>query len=159
MTPLLDTFIENRSTVQPNHANPLGTAHGGNVMKWMDEVGALSAMRFAGSTCVTARFDQIDFTRPIPVGETALVTSYVYEAGRTSIRVIVRAARENPRTGNQEPTTESYAVYVAIDEDGRPTPVPELSVSSERGRHLQEEALAGLSERQGGRIRRCVPFQ
>ncbi|MFB6136034.1 MAG: acyl-CoA thioesterase, partial [Halobacteriaceae archaeon] len=40
MPDLTDTFIENRERVQPNHTNNYGTAHGGNVMKWMDEVGA-----------------------------------------------------------------------------------------------------------------------
>jgi len=48
MTDLIETVIENREMVQPNHANMLETAHGGHVMKWMDEVGAMSAMRFRG---------------------------------------------------------------------------------------------------------------
>jgi len=48
MTDLIETVIENREMVQPNHANMLETAHGGHVMKWMDEVGAMSAMRFSG---------------------------------------------------------------------------------------------------------------
>ena len=39
MPSLLDTYIENRHRVQPNHANTVGTAHGGNVMKWLDEIG------------------------------------------------------------------------------------------------------------------------
>ena len=143
MPDLMETFLENRAIVQPHHANHMGTVHGGNVMKWMDEIGALSAMRFAGETCVTARMDRVDFKRPIPVGETALITSYVYAAGRTSIRVRLRVRREDPRSGTTEPTAESFAVYVAIDDDRRPTPVPELTVDGDRGERLREEALAG----------------
>ena len=73
MPDLMDTYIENRWLVQPNHANNLQTTHGGNVLKWMDELGALSAMRFSGENCVTARMDQVNFKRPIPVGDAALI--------------------------------------------------------------------------------------
>ena len=143
MTDLLDTYIQNREMVQPNHANSLDTAHGGNVLKWMDEVGAMSAMRFAGNSCVTARINQVDFERPIQVGDTALIESYVYRAGRTSVRVRLRTYREDLRTGEHEKTTESYFVYVAIDDERTPTPVPELTVGSAKGERLREEALAG----------------
>lgn len=143
MVDLLDTHIENRWLVQPNHANTLGTTHGGNVLKWMDEAGAMSAMRFAGENCVTASVDSVEFKRPIPVGETAVVEAYVYDAGRTSVHVRLRAARENPRSGEQESTTESYAVYVAIDENREPTPVPDLTVSSGRGERLRAAAIDG----------------
>ncbi|WP_227353768.1 acyl-CoA thioesterase [Haladaptatus salinisoli] len=143
MSTLMDTYIENRERVQPNHANNYETAHGGIVMKWMDEIGAMSAMRFAGETCVTASVDQMDFHRPIPVGDTTVIRSYVYDAGKTSVKVRLRAFREEPRTGEREQTTESYFVFVAVGDDGKPTRVPELSVETERGRELREDALAG----------------
>jgi len=142
-TRLTETYIENRAMVQPNHANMLDTAHGGNVMKWMDEVGAMSAMRFAGETCVTARMSQVDFERPIHVGDTALIESYVYAAGTTSVRVRVKTYRENPTTGETEPTADSYIVYVAVDEDRNTVEVPDLTVETDRAERLREEALAG----------------
>ncbi|MFP8890996.1 acyl-CoA thioesterase [Natrialbaceae archaeon A-CW2] len=141
MPTLLDTHIVNRFRVQPNHANNNETLHGGNLMKWLDEVGAMSAMRFAGQTCVTARVNELDFSRPIGIGDTALVEAYVYEAGTSSVRVRIRAWREEPRTGESEETTESSFTFVAIGEDGKPTPVPELTVESEEGKQLQERAL------------------
>ncbi|MBX0323108.1 acyl-CoA thioesterase [Halomicroarcula sp. F13] len=143
MVDLLETRLENRWMVQPNHANHLGTTHGGNVLKWMDELGAMAAMRFAGESCVTARMDQVNFKRPVPVGDTAVVEAYVYDAGTTSIKVRLKAAREDPRTGEREPTTESYSVYVAVDDEGDPLPVPDLTVDSERGRDLRAAALDG----------------
>jgi len=147
MSDLMETHIENRWLVQPNHANNLQTTHGGNVLKWMDELGALSAMRFSGETCVTARMDQVNFKRPIPVGDTALIRAYVFDAGRTSVQVRLEAFREDPRTRERVETTESYCVYVAVDDDGDPTPVPELTVDSERGRELRERAIAENADR------------
>lgn len=141
MPDLMETYIENRWLVQPNHANNLQTTHGGNVLKWMDELGALSAMRFAGENCVTARMDRVNFKRPIPVGDTAVIQAYVFDAGTTSVQARLEAFRENPRTGERVSTTGSYSVYVAVDEDGEPTPVPDLTVSADRGRELREMAL------------------
>ena len=141
MPSLLETHIKNRFRVQPNHANNNDTLHGGNLMKWLDEVGAMSAMRFAGETCVTARVNELDFERPVGIGDTALVEAYVYDAGRTSVHVALRAWREEPRTGEAEKTTESSFTFVAIDDDGKPQSVPELTVESEEGERLRERAL------------------
>ncbi|SFC33100.1 Acyl-CoA hydrolase [Halobiforma haloterrestris] len=143
MTDLIETVVENREMVQPNHANMLEVAHGGNVMKWMDEVGAMSAMRFSGETCVTARVNSMNFERPIPVGDTAYITAYVYEAGTSSVKVRLIAEREDLRTREREKTTESYFVYVAIDENNEPTTVPELTVSTEEEERLRREAIDG----------------
>ncbi len=142
MPALLETYIENRFPVQPNHANNNGTLHGGNLMKWLDEVGGMSAIRFAGESCVTARVDELDFVRPVPLGETALIEAYVYDAGKTSVNVALRAWREEPRSGETELTTESTFTFVAIDEDGSPIPVPELTVESDEGERLRERALS-----------------
>ncbi|SEV94349.1 acyl-CoA thioesterase [Natrinema salifodinae] len=143
MTDLIETVVENREMVQPNHANMLDVAHGGNVMKWMDEVGAMSAIRFAGEMCVTAHVNQMNFERPIPVGDTAYITAYVYDAGTSSVKVRLVTERENLQTRERERTTESYFVYVAIDEDKQPTAVPELTVSTDEGERLRQAALDG----------------
>ncbi|PSQ12853.1 acyl-CoA thioesterase [Halobacteriales archaeon QS_5_70_15] len=143
MPTLAETRIENRWMVQPNHANSLGSVHGGNVRRWMDEARAMAAMRFAGHACVTAHINRLDFRRPIQVGDTALVEAYVYRAGRTSVSVRLQAYREDLRTGERKPTAESYFVYVAIDEDGDATPVPELTVETDRDERLRETALEG----------------
>lgn len=89
MVDVRETLIEDRNRVQPNHANNLGTAHGGNVPRWMDEGGAMSAMRFAGAPCVTAHIDSVDFEIPLELGEIALIEAYVYA---TSTRRDARAS-------------------------------------------------------------------
>ncbi|MFB6142849.1 MAG: acyl-CoA thioesterase [Halorientalis sp.] len=142
MVDLMATHIENREMVQPNHATAHETVHGGNVLKWMDEVGAMAAMRFAGEDVLTARMEQVNFRRPIPVGDTALVESYVYDAGETSIRVRCRTYRETPTSGETELTTESHLVYVAVDDDFEPVAVPDLQVATDRGEELLAAARA-----------------
>jgi uncharacterized protein (TIGR00369 family) len=148
MATVSDTYLENRWRVQPNHANNYGTVHGGNLMKWMDELGAMSAMRAAGEPCVTAAIDELNFHRPVPTGDNALVESFAYETGRTSVKVQLRAARENPRTGEQETTTESRFVFVAIDENGSPVPVPDLTAETDRCRELRERASEWEADRE-----------
>jgi acyl-CoA hydrolase len=143
VTTISNTYIENRKQVQPNDTNNHGTAHGGNVAKWMDEVGVMSAMRHAGETCVTARINRLDFERPIPRGDVCVIESYAYATGETSIRVRLQAFREDIQAGEREQTTESYFIFVAVDEEMRPTPVPDLEVGSDRCRELRDVALAG----------------
>jgi len=143
MASISETHLENRERIQPNDTNNYGAAHGGNIMRWMDEVGALCAMRHAGETCVTAHVNDLNFKRPIPQGDTCVITAYAYATGRTSIRVRLQAFHEDPRTGDREQTTDSSFVFVAIGDDGIPTPVPELTVDTERCERLQEAAIAG----------------
>ena len=140
MPTLSETHITNRQRVQPNHANNYEAVHGGNLMKWMDEVGAMSAMRFAGETCVTAAVDEFSFERPIPTGETALIEAFVFSAGRTSARVFLRAYREDPRSGDRQQTTAACFTFVAVDDDGRPVGVPSLTVETDEEVRLRDEA-------------------
>jgi uncharacterized protein (TIGR00369 family) len=150
MTSVTETYIENRERVQPNDTNNYGTAHGGNVVKWMDEVGVMSAMRHAGENCVTARINQLNFTRPVPQGENCVIESYAYETGETSIRVRLTVYRENPRTGEREQTTDSYFIFVAVDSELDTLPVPDLTVESDRCQELRDAALAGERDHNDG---------
>jgi uncharacterized protein (TIGR00369 family) len=137
-----ETYIENRVRIQPDMTNNYDTAHGGVVMKLMDEVGVMSAMRFAGETCVTARISGLDFTRPIPRGAVAVVEAWTYRVGRSSIQVRVVVDREDPRTGERKRTCESCFVFVAVDEDGSPVAVPELRSPTDQDRQLEARGRA-----------------
>ena len=146
MATISETRIENHERVQPNDTNNYSSAHGGKIVKWMDEIGAMSAMRHAGTTCVTARINSLDFRQPVPQGDICVIDSYAYATGRTSIRVRITASREAPRTGEREQTTDSYFVYVAVDDEHEPTIVPELTVESDTDRELREAAIDGESD-------------
>lgn len=134
--------------MQPEHANQRGDVHGGWIMKLVDEAGALAAMRHAQSRVVTVAIDQMRFHEPIRIGDVVILESEVCYVGRTSMEVRVRVISENPLTGQRTRTNTAYLVYVALDEDGRPRPVPPLVAENELELRRQE---AG-KERQAYRV-------
>ena len=85
--------------------------------------------------------DEVNFKQPVPVGETAFIDAYVYDAGRSSVNVRAQVYREDIKSGHRELTTNCYMVFVAIDEDNTPVTVPDLTVSTEQGERLHEAAI------------------
>lgn len=126
--------------VLPSDANTLGNALGGIVMHHMDIVAAIAAQRHAGRACVTASVDRIDFLHPVKVGELLVLQASVNSAGRTSMEVGVRCESERPRTGERRHTASAYFTFVALDDDGRPTPIPGLVTETDEQRRRHAEA-------------------
>ncbi len=137
--------------MNPSDANPLGIVHGGEILKMVDEAGGLAAMRHARSPVVTVRLDSMTFLEPIYVGDLVIVKAMVNWVGRTSMEVGIRVEAENPVTGQRTHTNSAYAVYVALDEQGRPKPVPPLIVETEeekrRWREAEERQKIRLAQR------------
>ncbi len=124
--PVSASEITMNQLMLPVHANALGNVHGGLIMKMVDETGAIAAMRHAGKACVTIAIDSMTFHSPVHIGELVCCRAYVTHVGRSSIEVEVKVHAENAITGNITHTNSAYVVYVAIDEQGRPSPVPGL---------------------------------
>jgi acyl-CoA hydrolase len=139
---LAESHTEMTEYLLPNDTNNLGRALGGAVLHWMDICGAVSAMRFANRQVVTASMDHVDFIAPIDLGEVAVVEAYVFAVGRTSVDVKVDVRAENPRTDDERRTTTSFFTFVALDESGTPTEVPELVCPTESERERRAEAVA-----------------
>ena len=141
MPTLLDSKVESRQLVLPAQANAIGTVHGGNVLKWMEQTGAMSAMHFCEGEVVTAGFDRGRFHNPIPEGGIALIDAYVYEVGTSSMTIRVRCFHENHETGERTLTTDARMVSVAVDEEGESLEVPDLEIDSDAGHRLRDEAF------------------
>ncbi len=141
MTSLNETLVENTRIVRQDNANNYDTALGGDVVNWMDDTGMISAIRFAGEACVTASIGGIDFMKPLNVGNAALIKSYVYKVGNTSIKTHVTVHSEVIGEGKKNLITEAHFIYVAVDENGRPTPVPDLEIDTEEEQSLREKAM------------------
>ena len=133
-------------------ANSAGNIHGGMIMKLADEVAGLAAIKYSGRRVVTVGMDRMVFLVPIYVGELVTLRATVNAAWRTSMEVGVRVEAENPFLGDARHTNTAYLTMVALDEQGRPAPVPPPSASTpDEHRRLREAALRRanrLAERQ-----------
>lgn len=129
--PLVSEWVVTVDTVFPHHANPLGTLFGGRVLELMDINASIACTRFCRQTAVTASTEPIDFRNPIYVGEIIELKSRVAWTGRTSMIVRCEVHGENPLSGDRRLCTVGHMNFVAIGENGRPTPVPQLRVETE----------------------------
>jgi uncharacterized protein (TIGR00369 family) len=134
--------------MQPEHANNLGNVHGGWIMKLVDEAGALTCMRHAQRRVVTVAIDSMVFRQPIRIGDLIILNAEVAYTGRTSMEAEVQVQAENPITGERTHTNTAYLVYVALDDDGNPIPVPPLKAETEEEKQKMEQA----NERQHRRL-------
>lgn len=135
--------------MQPEYANYHGNVHGGWIMKLVDEAGALACMRHAQMRVVTVAVDQMVFHQPISLGDLVTLTAEVSYVGRTSMEAEVQVVAENPLTGACTYTNTAYVVYVALDENGKPSPVPPLIAEIDAERERMEEG----KNRQAYRLR------
>ena len=110
----------------PQDANSHGNVHGGVIMKMVDEAGALVAMRHANAPVVTVAIDSMTFLQPIFLRNLVLCNAELTYVGRTSMEVHIEVIAENPLENTSTVTNSAFAVYVAIDDEGRPIPVPPL---------------------------------
>ena len=135
----------------PVDANPMGNVHGGTILKLVDTSAAVAALRHARTNIVSASIDRTDFYRPVYVGDLLILKACVNYVGRTSIEVGVRIEAENLKTGKVTHTGSSYVTYVALDEKGKPTPVPqaipETAEEKRRWREGKERREQRLKER------------
>jgi acyl-CoA hydrolase len=121
-------------------ANSAGFIHGGTVMKLCDEAAGAAAVKHSRCRVVTAGVDRMAFIAPIHVGELVTFSASVNAAWRTSMEVGVRVDTENPRTGERRHANSAYLTMVAVDEEGRPVPVPPLVAETEEQRTREAEA-------------------
>jgi acyl-CoA hydrolase len=121
-------------------ANSAGFVHGGVVMRMCDEVAGIAAIRHCGSRVVTASVDRMTFTEPVYVGELLRCRATVNAAWRTSMEVGVLVEAENAVTGEVRRTSTAYLTMVAVDETGKPMPVPPLVAETPTEKRREREA-------------------
>ncbi|MBW7886316.1 MAG: acyl-CoA thioesterase [Caldilineaceae bacterium] len=125
--------------MQPEHSNSLGNVHGGVILKLCDECGGIVASRHARRPAVTVTVDRVNFLKPVLLGRLVLVHGRITWVGRTSIEVELRVETEHLLTGERTHTNSAFFVYVALDENRRPTPVPPLRIETEEERRRFEQ--------------------
>jgi uncharacterized protein (TIGR00369 family) len=126
--------------MNPADANLAGDVHGGTIMKLVDTAAGICAVRHCRTRVVTVTMDSMSFLHPVHVGDVVSLYASVNDVGHTSLEVGVKVEAENVRTGAKLHTSSAYLVFVALDENGKPTPGPPLIVETEDERRRQAHA-------------------
>jgi len=113
-----------RTLAMPADANPSGDIFGGWVLSQMDIAGGLCAGERARGRVVTAAVDAMSFLKPVHIGNVLCVYTRIVREGRTSMSVQVEAWALRDRHGDKVKVTDAVFSFVAIDDNGRPRPLP-----------------------------------
>ena len=130
-----------RFLAEPGHVNFGGKVHGGAVMKWIDQAGYTCAAGWTGKYCVPLYVGGLLFIRPIRVGEVVELRALVIHTGRTSLHIAIDIYARDPKEAELKRTGHCVIVFVSLDENGRPQPVPAWAPLTETDRALQAYAL------------------
>lgn len=107
------------------HLNSLNRLFGGQLLSWIDEVGALAARRHCGRDVITASIDNLHFKSGAYLNDIIILIAKVTYTGKTSLEVRVDTYRED-ENGQRHPINRAYMVMVAMDDEGKPTEIPQL---------------------------------
>jgi len=103
---------------EPNDANYRGNVHGGKVMKWIDEIGYALSIKFTKKYCVTKFVDDIEFLKPINIGDLVKLDAEIIKIGVSSLRIKIIVYSENLIENSLKKNCECFIVFVAIDKHG-----------------------------------------
>jgi acyl-CoA thioesterase YciA len=113
-----------RLIAMPRDTNANGDIFGGWVLSQMDQAGGIAAVERAKGRVVTVAVEAMTFIRPVKIGDVLCVYTSVDHVGRTSMKVHIEAWAQRFQTHVREKVTVATFTFVAIDEAGRPRPVP-----------------------------------
>ena len=128
-----DSLTEQQYLICPAHINHYGRLFGGQLLKWIDELAGIVAIRHCGSTVTTAAIDNLQFQAPAYTGDMIVLQGVVTYVGRTSMEVRVDTFRE-ALDGTRERINRAYIDMVAINCQGKPMEVPGLLLETEEQR-------------------------
>lgn len=133
--------------MMPQDANVQGNVYGGTIMKLMDEIASVVASKHCRKNVVTASIDQMSFLKPVYIGNLLVLKASVNYVGTTSLEVGVRIEAEDLGTGSIVHTGSSHMTFVALDEEGRPSIVPQIIPETEEEKRRYAEAKARRTRR------------
>jgi len=130
------TLVE---VMYPHQGNVAGNVHGGEIMKMMDTAAGVVAARHAHSNVVTAKVEELNFLRPVKIGELVFAHASLVFVSRTSMEIRVEVETENLNTEERHKALTAFFIYVSMDQTGKPMEVPPLLITTEEGERLFEE--------------------
>ncbi len=136
-----DSHTTMNELVLPNDTNTLNNLMGGRLLHWMDIAAAISGQKFCNRIVVTASVDNVSFQQPIKLGDVITIEAKVTRSFNTSMEVRLDVWAENIPSGTRVKSNEAYYTFVAVDQTGRPIPVPEVKAETEEEIKLFDGAL------------------
>jgi len=134
-----DSYLEQAHIVEPEHLNQIQTLFGGQLMSWMDVIAGMVGSRHSGGGATVVAVDELQITTPARLGDTLVYKARLTNAGRTSMEVFIEVEIEGADKSRKR-ISEAYFLVVALDADGKSTPVPPLIIETEEERELWEAA-------------------
>ncbi len=127
--------------MSPDMANFSGNVHGGAILRLLDQVAYACASRYSGCYVVTLSVDQVTFLQPIHVGELVSFLASVNHTGKSSMEIGIKVVAENIRSQVVRHVNSCFFSMVAVDDAGKPTPVPPFTPASDDERRRWDAAL------------------
>jgi acyl-CoA thioesterase YciA len=126
MSEMPERFPAIRVTMLPRDTNAHGTIFGGVILSYLDMAGGIECRRQSSKKFVTKAMREVVFVAPVHLGDLVTFYTRTIRVGNTSITVDVEVEAERLGWGGARETvrvTEAEVIYVAVDEDGKPTPI------------------------------------
>lgn len=146
-----DSQTEQQYLIRPAHINPYGRLFGAQLLKWIDEVAGIVAVRHANAIVTTAAIDNLQFKDPAYAGQMIVLCGRITYVGRTSMEVRVDTYTE-ALDGSRKHINRAYIDMVAIDNEGKAIEVPTLELETDEQRVEHEAAIKRKEMRKQRRL-------
>ena len=127
--------------VLPSETNHMNNLFGGELLARMDRAGSIAAGRHSHRVTVTACVNHVAFKHPILLGSVVTVEASVSRAFNTSMEVVIDVWVEDRMSGKRTKSNEAIYTFVAVDDNGHPTEIPELVPETDLEKERYAEAL------------------
>ena len=134
--------------VYPNDANPMGMLQGGKLIQWMDTASAVCAQTHAERIAVTVSLDKVQFKNPAKVGDIISIKAKLTRAFESSMEIFVQAWARKVISRETYLIMEAYFVFVALDDNAKPTKIPQLKPVTTEEKQQYKEALIRKNRKQ-----------
>ncbi|MGI0010255.1 MAG: acyl-CoA thioesterase [Nitrosopumilaceae archaeon] len=131
----------------PSDANPAGNVFGGEILKQIDLAAGLVAQRHAQTNTVTASIDRVNFLKPVYVGNALIVSARLNYVSRSSMEIEIKVEAEDMTKNTRTLTGTAYVTVIALDNDGRPTQVPNLILETDEDKKKFAEGKTRMEQR------------
>lgn len=143
--------VESEFLMQPDQLNPQGTIHGGEIMKTMDTIAGIAARKHCKGKVVTRRLDDVEFFKPIEVGDVITIIAQLIYVGTSSMEILVQIYLHDLMDfSNPQLATSAFVTMIHLVDES-PHKVPKLVVKSN-----EDKILYDLGEKKHKEIRQKI---